>query len=52
MGSFDSAEVCEVVGLYLLSKISVFIDSDNVSLYKDDGLAVIHNANGQTVRQT
>ena len=31
MGSFDGAEVCELVGLYLLSKISVLIDSDNVA---------------------
>ena len=45
MGSFISAEVCGLVGLYLLNKISVLIDSDNISLYRDDRLAVIHNAN-------
>ena len=45
-GSFDSAEVCELVGLYLPSKISVHIDSSNVGLHRDDGLAVIHNVNG------
>ena len=45
MGSFGGAEVCELVGLYLLSKISILINSDNVGLYRDDGLAVIHNAN-------
>ena len=28
MGSFDGAEVCEPGDLYLLSKISVLIDSD------------------------
>ena len=44
MGSFDGAEVCELVGLYLLSKISVIIDSDNIGLYRD-GLAVIRIAN-------
>ena len=33
MGSFDSAaEECELVGLYLLSIISVLTDSDNVGL--------------------
>ena len=45
MGSFNGAEVCELVGLYLSNKISVLIDSDNISLYRDDRLAVIHNAN-------
>ena len=46
MGSFEGSEVCELVGLYLLSKISALTDSDNVGLYKDDELAVIHNTNG------
>ena len=46
MSSFDGAEICELIGLYLLSKFSVVIDSDNVGLYRDDGVAVIHNANG------
>ena len=46
MSSFDGAEICELIGLYLLSKFSVIVDSDNVGLYRDDGVAVIHNANG------
>ena len=46
MSSFDGAEICELTDLYLLSKFSVVIDSDNVGLYRDDGVAVIHNANG------
>ena len=46
MGSFDDAEASELVGLCLLSKISVHIDSDNVDLYRDNGLAVIHNTDG------
>ena len=45
MGSFNGAEVCELVGLYLSNKISVLIYLDNISLYRDDRLAVIHNAN-------
>ena len=44
MGSFDGAEVCDLVGLYLLSKISVFIDLNNVGSYRDDESAVIHNS--------
>ena len=38
MGSFDGAEVCELVGLYLLSQLQ-HLDL-NVGLYRDDGLAV------------
>ena len=29
MGSFDSAEVCELVGLYLLNKIKPLLHSGN-----------------------
>ena len=46
IGSFDGAEVYELVSLYIWSKISVLSDSDNVELYKDDGIAVIQKANG------
>ena len=38
MGSFDGAEVCELVGLYLPSQLQ-HLDM-NVGLYRDDGLAV------------
>ncbi|XP_072050354.1 uncharacterized protein [Amphiura filiformis] len=38
MGSFDGAETCELVGLYLLSQLQ-HIDI-NVGLYRDDGLAI------------
>ena len=37
MGSFDGAEICELVGLFLLSELSgLGID---IGLYRDDGLA-------------
>ena len=38
MGSFDGAEACELVGLFLLSQLSH--TNLNVGLYRDDGLAV------------
>ena len=38
MGSFDSAETCELVGLYLLSKIPQEYSND-IGHYRDDGLA-------------
>ena len=46
MGSFDGAEICEIVGLYLLDKLSVLLHKEDVGLYRDDGLAVVDNANG------
>ena len=57
MGSYDGAEVCELVGLFLLNKITsknaIFSKCD-VGLYRDDGLAV-RRGSGRTLdkdRQT
>ena len=41
MGSSDGAETCELVGTFILNKISSVVPKENIDLYKDDGLAVI-----------
>lgn len=46
MGCYDGAEVCELVGLYMLNKLRNIITNENIGLYRDDGLAVVENANG------
>ena len=38
MGSFDGAETCELVGSYILSKLTPKL-GHNIGLYRDDGLA-------------
>ena len=38
MGSYDGAETCELVGLFLLEELSK-IERLNVGIYRDDGLA-------------
>ena len=50
MGSYDGAECCELVGLYLLSLISKQLDGD-YGLYRDDGLCVIKGT-ARTVENT
>ena len=42
MGSLDSAEVCELVGLFLISQLERFIPKSQIGLYRDDGLAVVN----------
>ena len=37
MGSFDGAETCKLLGLFLLSQLTNL--DVNVGLYRDDGLA-------------
>ena len=45
MGSYDRAEICELVELYLSNRLSTVIGRSSVGLYRDDGLAAINNAN-------
>ena len=47
MGSFDGAETCELVGLYILSRLRELTPTGNTGLYRDDGLMVLRNYNGQ-----
>ena len=46
MGSFDGAETCELVGLYILHILGQKFGTDNYGLYRDDGLAYFKNLNG------
>ena len=38
MGSYDGAELCELVGLYILNKLKDLYGIDTCGLYRDDGL--------------
>ena len=39
MGCFDGAELCEIIGIYIL-KIQRVLHRDNAGLYKNDGFGV------------
>ena len=46
MGSYDGAEVSELVGLFILNRLKDRFGED-VGLYRDDGLAVINTKSGR-----
>ena len=46
MRSFDIAKIYDIVGLYLLNKLSNLLGNENVELYRDDGLAAINSCSG------
>ena len=46
MGSYDGAEVCELVGLFILDTLNKQLDTGNICLYRDDGLMLMKNSNG------
>ena len=43
MGSNDGAEISEIVGLLMLSKLVHLFQDNSVRLYRDDGLRVLSN---------
>ena len=46
MGAYDGAEVCELIGIFMLHKLSTQYDKYNIGLYRDDGLAIFKNISG------
>lgn len=43
MGSFDGAEVCELVGLFILNDLANKYGTNKIGLYRDDGIAIFKN---------
>ena len=46
MGSYDGAELCELVGLYHLDLLTEEFGKQNIGLYRDDGLSCFENISG------
>ena len=46
MGAYDGSEVCELVGTFLLYKLSLKYNKNDIGLYRDDGLAIFKNISG------
>ena len=51
MGSYDGAEICELVGLFLLHELSIIIPKELAGLYRDNGLAILQNSSGSNTDQ-
>ena len=51
MGSFDGAKIYEIVGFYLLEKLSNLLGKENIGLYRDDGLAAINSCSGPVLHR-
>ena len=47
MGSYDGAELCELIGIYIQSLLTNILSKDNMGLYRDDGLFILRKINKQ-----
>ena len=52
MGSYNRAEICELVVIYILTHLATIIKNSDCGLYRDDGLAILRNVNGQKIDST
>ena len=46
MRAYDGAEICELIGIFMLSLLGTKYDSENIGLYRDDGLSIFRNVSG------
>ena len=46
MGAYDSAQVADLVGIYILDTLGRVVNSQQVGLYRDDGIIYIPDSNG------
>ena len=51
MGCYDRAEVCELVGIYILNKLSNITDIGSIGLYRDDGLGIFESLSGPQIER-
>ena len=51
MGSFFGEELCDLVGLYALSKLRYLYNYKDIGLYRDDGLAIISRKSNQELER-
>ena len=49
VGFYDGAEVCELVGIYILNKVSNITDIDSIGLYHDNGLGIFESLSGPQI---
>ena len=43
MGCYGGADICELVGTYILNKLKNITNKENIGLYRDDGLGIFQN---------
>ena len=51
MGCYDGAEVCELVGCYILNQLSTVMRKELVGLYQDDSLSIMKNMSGPEIER-
>ena len=49
MGTYHGAEVCELIDIFILPRLSQYISKNRIGLYRDNGLAILKKTSGPEV---
>ena len=49
MGSYDGAEFCDLIGIYIQSLLTNILSKDNMGLYRDNALSIICKISKQQI---
>ena len=52
MGSYDGVEICELVGVNILSHLETILNKNEMGFYHSDGLIILRGVNGQKTDKT
>ena len=50
-GAYDGAEVCELIGIFMLPLLNKHINKNHIGLHRDNGLAILKNTSGPEAKK-
>ena len=51
MGCYDGAELCELVGSFILNKLTSIVNKSDIGLYLDDGLGIFYDVSKSDIER-
>ena len=51
MGAYDEADVCELIGIFMLSLLSKHIIMNHIGMYRHDSLTILKNTSGPEAKK-
>ena len=50
-GCYDRGEICQLMGIFILNKVSNILDKNSIGLYRNDGLRAFYKLFGPQIEQ-
>ena len=50
MGTYDGADLCELIAIYIQSLLTNILSKDDMGLYREDGLFILRKTNNKQIK--